>query len=159
MAYEMQGVALAKLYELAIARLNSATQIATTAIQSLLLINGGAIVAVLGLLAQGKNASILAGVYLPTVLCGIMAFALAVGLTLLASICGHDSQARMSGVEVQEAERFYQTAEFGRSAEEVAELEIANRHFVVGVWLVIASVILFLIGGAYLAWAFLAPLW
>lgn len=159
MAYEMQGVALAKLYELAIARLNSATQIATTAIQSLLLINGGAIVAVLSLLAQGKNASILADVYLPTVLCGMMAFALAICLTLIASICGHDSQARMSGVEVREAERFYLTAQFGRPAEEVAELEKADRHFVVGVWLVIASVFLFLIGGAYLAWAFLAPLW
>ncbi len=159
MAYEMQGVALAKLYELAIARLNSATQIATTAIQSLLLINGGAIVAVLSLLAQGKNASILAGVYLPTVICGMMAFALAVGLTLLAAICGHDSQARMSGVEVREAERFYLTAQFDRPQGEVAELEKADRHFVIAVRLVVASVALFLIGGAYLAWAFLAPIW
>ena len=147
-----------QLYENMRARLNSQTQLAILALQSLILINGGALVALFSLIAQGGNTPFIRHIYPPTLWISFAMFALGISAALIAVFLGYWSQNEINMTEQVFADRD-RNALLGHAPDPQDQpmadkmLKRANLVFDLAFCVAGLSLILFISGSCFALWA------
>lgn len=145
-----------KLFDQAIARLNVSNAIAVSAIQSLLILNGGAIISILGFLSQGKESELTKHLYIPTIITSIVLFAIGCTFTLASAIMGYWSQSTFATNENVHAWRVLEYGTTDITAKEDQENSLGNSVLNYAFLAAIAGLISFVSGCGIAAWAFIA---
>lgn len=81
------------------ARLTTLTQLAMLGLQSLILVNGGALIALFTLIAQGTRTPFIAHVYPPTLWCSFLGFVVGIISAIASIFVGYVSQLSLSEAE------------------------------------------------------------
>ena len=139
-------------YALGIERLRIGSQIALASLQGLLLLNGGAVVALFSLVAQGSGSAFVRHLYFPTIWWALASFAAGMISIIIAFVAGYLSQEIIARVELVDAANIFLSLSNEPLHGDVPH-EWASRLLNIGIVAASMSAFAFIIGSGFGLWA------